>query len=200
MGLERFSLLPFLSRCFLYRLYDINYSLLVYHEQNVSSTSETSVENELTTFHFDSVGSCPQTVYVQVAPSAQESLEDLAKLPRSLIALSKTSTVQQSSGKITVSLEPFCLSRKEMFFIGSNHGSALQCQIEETAYKVTTSSGPMGKIGTTGDFPCWKVSVMGNDGKGDYDLYSAHDWDLTALSIEKDWRPILEMRLAKKSL
>src|SRR5208282_3469390 len=81
--------LPFLSRYLLYRFYDINYSLLVYHEQNVSTTSETGVENELTTFHFDSVWSCPQAVYVHAAPSAQETLQGLARLPRSLIALSK---------------------------------------------------------------------------------------------------------------
>lgn len=188
---------PFVSRCLLYRLYDVSLALLIHHEPTVSSATDTEAALGVTAFK--TVVREPSAIYVHHVRSVKGTLKGLAEAPPARLDINTTSTLRQSFGEIMLEVEPLLLPLKDMFILGSDCGRSSEYQIARTAYWV---KGParMARLGTGsgGGFRCWKVSVLSGDGNTTYDFFSAHDWALAALSTEKDLQPTVEIRRARE--
>jgi hypothetical protein len=188
---------PFLSRCLLYRLYDVNYSLLVHHKPTVSSSYE-GMQNGV--FSFTCVASEADAIHIHLAPSVRLKVTDLIKLPSIRLDLSKTSAGHRSLGEISIKVEPHLLPNKDMYIGGKERGSSFEQQIANTAYCVKGSRPAVNLgMGQEGERQCWKVSVMSAARNQSYGLDSARDWSLTAAQLDDDCPPSMEMCLANTS-
>ena len=187
---------PFVSRCLLYRLYDIKLTLLIHHEPTISSA--TNPKSETGVMAFDTVVRRPEAISVHRAPSLEISLNELSKMPAISLKINNTSPWHGSLDGISLKIEPFQLPVRDMYILGNECGRNFEHQITNTACCVQ-SSARIAALGTgfKNAYRCWKVSLFSSDTKASYDFYSARDWDLTSLSIEEDWKPILEIRLVK---
>jgi len=188
---------PFKSRCLLYNLYDVNYSLLVYHEQTVRSRY---LGRKNGNFSFSVVAGEPHSIYVHIAPRILRRVNDLIKLPSTQIELSKTSAVQKSLGEITFNVEPFNLRMKEMCLVGNHCKRSVEQQIASTPYCIKSSAAAV-KLGDAlwgeHEHRCWKVSVASDAWRGSYRLDFAREWSLRAVQLDDDWSPSMELCLAK---
>jgi hypothetical protein len=190
---------PFLSRCLLFRLYDVNYSLLVYHEQT-SSCSYDGEKNGV--FSFTGSQGKPEAIHVHLAPSTRPYAGHLIKRPSTRLDLPEFSAVQRSFGEIALKVEPFGLPGPEMHIVGRNCAGGVERQIANTAYCIRSSGPPVnlgkGLQGAPGVFKCWKISVMRHSSQECYGLDSVRDWSVKALEDDAEWPPRIEMRLAKR--
>ena len=168
---------PFRSSCLLFRLYDINYSLLAHHEPTGSCTF-TGVENNV--FSFKAVGGgMAETLHVHHAPSARHSVDDLLKLPSVELSLTGTSAFQRSFGEVALNLEPVILATEEMHMVGGDGHDVVEQQIGDTPYSLK-SPGQAFNLGNglPGTFPCWKVSVTNASRREPYGFDKPRDWCL----------------------
>jgi hypothetical protein len=190
---------PFVSRVVLYRLYDINCSVLVYHKQLVSRVSS-GHRGETTTFKC--VVGTAEAVQVHVAASTRQGLNDMATLPSTLVDLSDAGEARGYLGKVALSVEPFALPVSKMLIAAGDSASILKHQVDDTSYHVS-SRAPLARLGADAElstFRCWKVLVRNTITSEVYDINSTTEWSLTALTIDDDWQPKVEMRLERHAV
>jgi hypothetical protein len=201
---------PFLTRCLLYRLHDINCSILVYHKPNVTSGSYVvTKKGSATITEMKSVCHAVTEVYVHHVNSSTTALTKLVNSPPIQFNLSNTSNPRWVFGEIEVSLELLNLPCKEMFCAFPGRGRQFEQQISETAYWVR---GPvvvddLGKkleqqSGTAQDtkMPCWKISMGDHSRREYYDLSTPREWGLSALRVEEPWKVVSAVYLEKRGL
>lgn len=191
---------PFVSRCLIYRIYDNDCSLLIFHEPHVSAAAHT--DRKTGAFVTEAVVKEPDVVYVYFAPSAKTPLSRLIKLPPRLLRLSDTSSLQQSFSDITLHLESHKLPIRGAYIVRSAGSRRHAYQVANTHYWVQGRVQVMnlGKVmPPTAELwsRCWKVSVGNTGMNGDYDLSSSRSWSLTALDVDDVWQPRLELSLKR---
>lgn len=185
---------PFVSKCLLYRLHDIDCSLLVHHEETVTSSPGKWVGR---TFAIETVARVPDVIFVCHAPSAECSLAELRGTAPARISISRHASSEHSFSNVAIKVEPVELQIVDMVFVAGDNGRSVEYQIANTSYSVKTSARvqKMDKY-SKGAFPLWKVSVLGGGNTGPYDFFAEREWELAAMSTG-ELRPVLEMRLAR---
>jgi hypothetical protein len=187
---------PFVSRCVVYRLYDISLSLLLYHDPTVSSC--VGAESDGGEIAVNTIWRQPEAIYVHLSPSTNNSVEKLIEEPRTRLEIDNSCSSEQSFRDIALHVEPIRLPLKDMLIVGRGGDRVVDRRITNTAYCVRSSArlaAPGIDLGQS--FRCWKLSIFSRDKKRTYDHYSGQEWSLTAFSVEGDWRPVSEFRLVK---
>lgn len=202
---------PFVTRCLLYRLYDIDCSVLLYHERNVTRRG-------LVEFAYQEI----KEVHVHHLGSASVPLIELVGAPASKIALSKRSPAQSRVGQIMVRAERVYLKCKDMVMalpclewnrlsvdesirsaysipaLRAGAGYPFEHQICGSSYSIRSESvGPveMTAAPLEANMCCWKVSVENLSSLEGYGLGESCKWKLIALNASKHWKVISEMHL-----
>jgi hypothetical protein len=171
---------PFLTRCLLYRLHDINCSILVYHKPNVTSGTAKVIKNEFATVtHVTSVWHAVTEAYVHHENSSTTALSKLVNSTPIELKLSDNSSPQCTFGETGVILESFQLPCNEMFSAFPGRGEQFEQRISGTDYWV---KGPVAvhnmgkeleeKTGAVSEtkMRCWKLSVGDLSRRQYYDL------------------------------
>jgi hypothetical protein len=194
---------PFVTRCLLYRLHDINCSVLIYHEQNVTARVIESKEGPKVR-RFESVCHAVTEVYVHYANSSTVALSKLLNSQPIQLPLSDNTSPQCKFGETGVMLERLQLPCKEMFSAFPGRGRQFEEQISETPYWV---KGPvavdnLGKKleeeGELAQMRCWKISVGDLSRERYYDITEPGNWNLTAMYVEEDWKVASAMYLENR--
>lgn len=199
---------PFHARCLLYRLHDINCSVLVYHKPNVTAGPSKVTQGKFTTVsHFTSVCHAVTEVFVHHANSSTVAFSKLIDSPPIQLNLSDDGNAHCTFGEMAVMLEHFQLSAKEMFMTFPGRGRQFEEQISETSYwvKGPVAVASFGKelkeqTGSAEEtkMHCWKLSVGDVSRKQYYDITESCNWSLTAMHIEKSWKVASAMYLEKR--
>ena len=190
---------PFLSRFLLYRLFDINRTVLICHK----STNEVATNSNYFT-HASTVVQCglPTKVYVHFCvESANATLEELLRLPANEISIKKNGTSYQRYNSLTISIEDSYWESTEkqvMVFRGLYQESV---RLEQSEFCV---SGPL-HIARTPEkvvlakmkSHCLKVYVSDSSSGINYNLHKNGNWELTALDMEDEGQPSFEVNLRK---
>jgi hypothetical protein len=191
---------PFISRALLYRIYDRNCSLLVYHEPTVTSTvgspAEIKSSSTETVFNYHSVVQEPESMYVCHSRSASSTFDELVRMEPLRLHVSKSSKVERPLGDFLLRVEPHRMPVSQMFAIG---GTEHDYEIEGTAYRIQ-SEIPIAPLFATrnadGLFSCWKV-VLSEKGES-YDLSSRKNWALSAMELDDSLQPSSVMHLERR--
>jgi hypothetical protein len=192
---------PFVTRCLLYRLHDIDCSILAYHEQNVFSEPEfVGRKGDANVTHFQSTCYPVTRICFHQSNSSLSTREELLDLPSNHLDLSDTSNLQMSFDQARITVEHIQLSCKEMFAAFPNLNAQFEDQISGTDYQVKGSVVVkyMGEAAPEVKFRCWKLSVENLIQKKYYDTWTPLEWSLTALDIGEEWIGTSEMRLEKR--
>jgi hypothetical protein len=199
---------PFVTRCLLYRLHDIDCSILVYHKPNVTSGPSKVIKNEFGSIvHMTSVCHEVTEVYVHYTNSSTVALSKLIDSSPIQLELSDKTSPRCVLGGINVILERFQLPCTEMFSAFPSNGQFEQ-QISKTPYWV---KGPVAVVNMGKQLEektesaqetkmrCWKLSVGNLSKKEYYDIGTSRKWSLAALNIEQDWKVTSAMYLEKRA-
>ncbi len=197
---------PFLCRCLLYRLYDIDSSLLIYHVKRVSSVSRTPKNIGNNTGDLDmhpNIIKEPRTVMVHFAPSTNISLDKLLRIQPISFDLPTSASASHQIGNVMVDLKPWRLPVTEAVLLDVRGSQIFESQIADTAYWVQ-SPAPLVHMGRR--LPkkdmnglCWKITIANTATNGIYTIDSSSDWTTVACTFLENWRPVLEVRLVRKS-
>jgi hypothetical protein len=199
---------PFVTRCLLYRLHDINCSILVYHKPNVTSGPSKVIKHKFATVtHLTSVCHAVTEVYVHYANSSTTALSKPVNSMPIELKLSDNLSPQCTFGGTTVILKRIQLPCNEMFSAFPGRGRLFEQQISGTDYWV---KGPvavvdMGKeleektgAASEAKMRLWKLSVGDPSRRQYYDLSTAREWGLSALDVEEAWKVVSAMYLEKR--
>lgn len=193
---------PFVTRCLLYRLHDVNSSILIYHEPNVTSV-DASDKTSPNIHVFHTVCHQVNEVFVHYVNSSVTPLKDLVHSPSIQLKLSDSLRPQCAFGEIGVKVERFHLPCKEMLAAFRGQGSRFECQISETPYRVRGLEVSLHKIGSKSEMQevqmhIWRLTIGDFSKKEYYDYSGSREWSLTALDIEEGWTVVSEMHLEQR--
>jgi hypothetical protein len=192
---------PFVSECLLYRLNDINYSLLFCVESGTVSTTE--VDPEARTIWTRAAVRKPKFVSLHRSSSARTSLRQLGQIPPFQISLERSG--KHRVGEITVFLELMRLPSNRGFVLLDMTAQPVAHKIQGTEYTVTLpdslcSAPDFAKRPLDGVFfDCYRLSVVNEENGKSYDLDSDREWSLSALGMVIDWKPVYEGILQRGS-
>jgi hypothetical protein len=194
---------PFVSEYLLYRLNDIDQSLLLRIEEGGVSTSEINHES-LTIQTQVTLGWKPKCVFLHRSASARTPLRELGQMLPTPISLG-SSQQEHRLDAIRVSLEPFQLPSARAFLPLDKKAPSMVHEIERTKYSVSlpdslVSAPDFAKSSLDGVFfECYKVSIVNENTGRSYNLDSDQEWSLSALAMVIDWEPTYEGILRKSS-
>jgi len=190
---------PFMSRFLLFRLFDTNSSLLVYHSKSYTSSTISGDSEAMVSM---STVSWPTDVLAHFSSSsALLTLQQLLNLPSVQLKLSESTVTEQIFGKVKLHLEHYSapISRKRIK--AAENGELNEFNIIDSMYRVTgkvhmsnwPARIPLDGIGMS----CWKISIS-NSKSIAYDLKSNNNWNLTAFEMENNLPATLKMHLESK--
>jgi hypothetical protein len=194
---------PFVSEYLLYRLNDIDQSLLLRVKEGGVSTSEIHDES-LTIQTQVTLGWKPECVFFHRSVSASTPLRELGQMPPTPINLGRSQQEHRLDG-IIVSVEPFQLPSARACLLLDKKAPSIVHEIEKTKYGVSipdslVSAPDFAKSSLDGVFfECYKVSIVNEDTGKTYNLDSDQEWSLSALAMVIDWEPTYEGILRKGS-
>jgi hypothetical protein len=181
----------FLSRVLLFRLYEHNCSVLVYHEPNVTSNV---IDKDARTISYKVTD--PEAIYVHFVPDSNIALDELRKVEPLRLALSQDIRGERVSGHLGIQIEPHGLPANGMVDFGWERSGTIEYPIANSAYCVQ-SPVPLLALGkevpaSDARLKCWRVIFKSENGP--YDLVSPRDWSLSAFNIQDASRPTFLMR------
>jgi hypothetical protein len=197
---------PFVSRVLLYRLHDIKYSFLVYHERTHGTHVLAGVENvalarkvhELPEINVGPVvmatKACDSPIIsIHYCPtSCSIAFEDLVKLPARRLSFEECISSVNNFGKIAFCIEPFSLPYSKRMLIARPNLGAKKFIMEGSDYTVT---GPVGIADVPDSIPtdkvrrrCWKIQLHNVESKIRYEMGECAHWSLAALDVEEEGR------------
>lgn len=193
---------PFVSQYLLYRLNDIDYSLLFCVESGTVSTTE--VNDEARIIRTRAIVRRPKIVILHRSPSARTSLRELGQMPPIQISLEGSQRKHRVDG-VTVSLKPIRLPSNRGFLLLDKRVPSAAHEIEGTAFAVRMPDS----LCTAPDFAkrtldgmffdCYRVSIVNERTGKCYDFDSDQEWSLSALGMVHEWKPVYEGILQKES-
>jgi len=177
---------PFLSRRFLFRLFRDDCSLMIYHNQHI--TSGPSLERKLkgggALHSFTSIHSPIKTISAHFSQSATTSWKELLEIPSMDFPFNKELRLEQSFGPIRLRLSPFSLKITGHFIPVPRPASPdrRQYRIGDSAYHIRCPSQLVrlaDRWTPEHEFSTLMVSVISSDGE-EYGLFQERPWSLTA--------------------
>jgi hypothetical protein len=193
---------PFVSQYLLYRLNDIDCSLLFCVESGTVSTTE--VNPEARTIQTRVTARTPRVVFLHRSSSARTSLRELGQIRPFQISLESSQEKHRVDG-VTVSLEPIRLPSNRGFLLLNKRAPSVAHQIEGAAYTVRMpdslcTAPDFAKKPLNGIFfECYRVSIVNEQTGKCYDFDSDQEWSLSALGMVIDWKPVYEGILQRGS-
>lgn len=185
---------PLVSRLLLCRLRDADCSILIHHDDPVSSVG--SIDCKTQTATREAVVHYPERAKIHFLPNAAASWEALISSPAEEIDLSATGVTKQILGDMTIRSEPYKLPVSGMYHLAAKR-FPLDYQIRGTTYRVKTLF-PLNYVGR--DFPsgkcsfdCRRIRISPNRQDWIYDIHSSRDWSMYSTRGEEDKVPILEL-------
>lgn len=191
---------PFLARCFLIRLFDIDSAILVYHEPTVSCTTRTEDETK-TVISMVGHHKSATAIHLYWSRSADAELSELLEGEQTTLPLTPTPRVQV--GRVVVRVSPCRLSIPAGWGLAlglQEEGQRHEYPIEGTGYCVIspvqakklwqTTSPEWSRTG-------WEIALAGSDGE-DYSLQSKRPWSLGAFEADRDWNLTVQLFLTMK--
>jgi hypothetical protein len=194
---------PFLARYLLYRLFDCNCSLLVYHSQDESGISSVDTSGNLAvTSNVASSEGPPTSIYVNCDfESALTPISDLLTLSAVRLSLSTSSVTVATFGVVAVRVQWFLLPLTKKLLIAGELSPLVEFDMAKSGYYVTgpigASSWPASVLSAQKKRPCWRVSVDNVAHQVNYNLQETSDWSLTALHKDGSREPSLIVTLQK---
>lgn len=178
---------PFVSQHLLYRLYNLDCSLLFSVEAEAVST--TKIDADTRTARTRTETQKPKNAYLHFSTSAETSLAELCKIPPLQISLLKTTERKWRLGCLIVSLEPWQLPSKRGLFLTDPSESYSSHKIDGTFYAVKTP-GPLVRAPDLARetldeviYSCCKVSILNEKDGRLYDYDANLEWSLAALRL-----------------
>lgn len=190
---------PFLSRFLLYRLFECDQAILIYHRETSSSGSASS-HGRVTTMVATYVP--PTVIYAHCCfESAFANVEDLLRLPAAEIPVPKNAAIIERFNNLTIRLEEFNLGLTEKKIVAFEKEPRHTMRIGKSDYHVT---GPV-NVSYWPDrvqtgilkLRCIKLSVGKWNTKTSYNIESVGHWGLTALDMEEVGQPPIEVNLER---
>jgi hypothetical protein len=180
---------PFLGRVLLYRLFECDCAVLIYHRE-LGSVSNVFAFGRVQAVAA-SGGSEPNQLMVHFSfASASVDLKDLLALPATQLALPEDGATASRFGDVNLRVERFslpftqrlivayaCLPRRELRISGTDF---------QVAGRMDVSLWPNTVRSNTLERRCWKLSLCDVRRSISYDLESVSNWSLTALDIEME--------------
>jgi len=180
----------FLSRFLLFRVYELNCSVLVYHEPAVAGRF---VDRMPLTMSY--IVTRPEAIYVHFASGSRTTLDELKTVEPHRMTLSQDKPVEHVIGNLGIQAKPHGLSADGMVSFGWERNSTIEYPIANSAYCIQSQVPllALGKQVPADDarLKCWKVILKSENGP--YDLISSRDWSLSAFDIEDDSQPTFTM-------
>jgi hypothetical protein len=189
---------PFVGRYLLYRLNDIDRSLLFCEGE--STVAITEIDTETQVIRTRAAVHKLEAVYLHFSLSARTPLSELGKIPPIKISLSDGVANRYSLDGVIVSLDTCKLPSKQGLLLGNIKAPSLINEIEDTFYVVRTP-GPLihaRHLATVENaldgvyFQCYKISMMNEYDREYYDIYSDREWNLSVLRLVHQWQPMYE--------
>jgi hypothetical protein len=191
---------PFLSRFLIYRLFDCNQAILIYHREIgvVSGSRHGNVTISVAT-------EVPITViYVHCCfESAFANMKELLKLPGVEMQIPKNAPTIRRFDKFTILLEEFNLSLTEKILMANRRSPQQTLKLGKSDYQV---AGPFNvsfwpeKVQLSNiKLGCIKVSVINSNKETDYNIQFGCDWGLAAVDMEENNQPPFEINLERIS-
>jgi hypothetical protein len=191
---------PVMSRFLIYRLYESNQTILIYHQQETRVSA--SIHGKVT----EMVATCgwPTTVYVHsCSASAFANLNDLLELPATEMPVPRSVATIERFNNLTIRLESFDLAYTEKMLAAYENKPIRTLRIGKSDYDVT---GPI----NVAYWPekvqyemlklrCMKVSISTWNDKMSCNIESIANWSLTALDMEEGRQPTLEVTLKRRT-
>ncbi len=213
---------PFRARCLLYRLHDINCSILIYHKRNITSVNVNDQTRDQIIRTLGPLNSPPFKVANVVASnyesvtevlvhhmgSSTVSLSELIDSSPIRLNLSEDTSPQCQLRGISVILELAHLPVKEMLRVYPEQDKMFEQPISETCYwvrgAVDVVENPFESVfqrmpeAQNSAMRSWKLSVGDPVSKEYYALSQSRNWELAALDVKDDWKVTSAMYLEKR--
>jgi hypothetical protein len=192
---------PFVSQYLLYRLKNIDCSLLFRWE---SSTSSTEVDQEALIIQTRVTIRNPKEIRLHASSSARTSLIELGRARPIRVDLQNLGASYVVHGA-TVSLEPARLPSNRSYLILDKLAPSSVHEIEGTSYaaKIPNSLCSVPDFARNpldgAFFESYRVSVTNEQTGKQYDVNSDQEWSLSAFGMVIDGRPLYEGTLEKMS-
>jgi len=192
---------PFVSRVLLYRLHDIKYSILVYHERThvLSDVEIVPLAREVHGLPEINIGHVVMATKIRESPlisihccysSSSISFEDLVNLPAKRMTFEECLSSANDFHKIALRLEPFSLPYSKRMLIARPNLGTKKFILEGSDYTVT---GPVGIADVPDSIPtdkvrrrCWKIRLHNVESKIRYEMGECAHWSLAALDVSEE--------------
>jgi hypothetical protein len=190
---------PFLCSHLIYRLFDLNCALLIYHEAVSGGATVNSCDN----VSLIATSVRPVTsIHVHCSfKSASADFADLLNLPSTRVSLTANNPATADFNDLSIQIEPFVLPFTEKLIMACEPFPPREFRIAQSAFHVNgpldVSSWPAKVQAGNLKQRCWKLLVNFTKHKTSYNLKSECDWSLTALDVDECSRPTLEVTLRK---
>ena len=175
---------PFMGRVFLYRLFECDCAVLIYHLQDEEVSDVRTFGNVKAVA---ARGGCePGELWVHISlTSASMDLEDLLALPATRITLQEDGFTIKSFGDVVIRIERFMLQFTEKLILAYAWFPQHKLTISGSAYYVIgcmdVSLLPEASQWKNQQRRCWKLSLYNIKHNRGYNLDSNSDWSLNVL-------------------
>ena len=196
VGIGRLYSPPFLGRFLLYRLFDINHTILICHQEtgSVSASKQGNMAAMVAKY------APPAIIYAHCCfESAFANVDDLLSIPPVELPVPGDAACTERFKNLDIRLEQYNLALTEKLMVAYQQEPQRTMRIENTNYRV---SGPINVVYWPTRIQaahivshCIKVSLYNRNNKRNYDLESIPGWELSALDMEETGQPPVEVAL-----
>lgn len=192
---------PFFSRVLLFRLHDIESSLLIYHDEThvvseVNATAMAAKTPELPNINLShvfmatKVPGSPKISVHYCASSSSIAFQDLMNLPARRMSFDECASGVTNFGNIALRIEPFLLPCSKRLLLAHQGRPTLSFSVEGANSTVT---GPVSFNGWPSRVPldhtkwnCWRVFLYCIGPNGMREFYEHHHWSVAALDVGEE--------------
>lgn len=180
---------PFLARVLLYRLFESNCAVLIYHLKGGEVSDVFNLGKVQAVAAYGGQEPTQLRAHISSTSSSME-LKDLLALPATQLALPIEGATSNSFGDVIIRVERFTLPFTEKLVTAYACLPQQELRISGSAYQVTgrvqIALWPDAVQSANLMQRCWKLSLCNLRHHKNYDLESGGDWSLTALDIEME--------------
>ena len=174
---------PFMSRRLLFRLLHDHCSLMVYHNENITSRLSRHWESEKgSSVHVTSVHTPIKTISVHFAESATMSSKEILALPAMDFPFRKELRLEKSFGGIKIRISPCPVKNTGHFIPRPPHTGLRVYRIGDRSYQIRRP-GELVRMADRWapehEFSTLKVSIVSSDGE-EYGLFQERPWSVIA--------------------